>query len=142
LCNPIDNENIIISIDHLQAIVTHSVFTQPWEACGFVAGYENKVFVVIPITNISQDPDRFLMNPQEQIRALCMIQSQGMRLIGIYHSHPIGPATPSPVDIAAFQYPGVLVIICSRDQEKWVVQCYKIIDDDFRAEKMRIVDIG
>ena len=100
----------------------------PNEACGFVAGLSNTVGSIFPVTNLSASPNRFQMKPDEQISTMHHIDAMGLAILGIYHSHPTGPDTPSTVDIDEFHYPGILVIICSCRDQGWVVRAYSIHD--------------
>jgi proteasome lid subunit RPN8/RPN11 len=53
------------------------------------------------------------MEPLAQVRAMIAIESEGLELVGIYHSHPTGPASPSPSDVAQAWYPDAAQIIIS-----------------------------
>lgn len=90
----------------------------PLEACGLLAGTHDRVEKVIFVRNRAQSPTRFVMDPYEQIRALDWIQSNGLKLLGIFHSHPAGPETASETDIAEAAY-NVVHIICSRASGRW-----------------------
>ena len=54
------------------------------------------------------------MDPVEQLRAFDWMETHGLDLLGIYHSHPAGPETASATDIAEAAYP-VVQIIWSRE---------------------------
>ncbi len=73
---------------------------------------------VIEIRNQAQSPVRFVMDPYEQLKAFEWIESNGMELLGIFHSHPAGPETVSVTDIAEAAYEVVYVIL-SRSEEEW-----------------------
>jgi len=112
----------------------------PEEACGLLAGLERQGKAVYPIMNALHRADRFRMDPLEQLRAFEAIESAGLELLAIYHSHPLGPAIPSETDLAEFAYPGVLSLIWSRGPhgpsgtQMWVARCYLL--DDGRAEEI------
>ena len=90
----------------------------PLEACGLLAGINNRVEKVIQIRNQAQSPIRFVMDPYEQLQAFEWIEAQGLDLIGIFHSHPAGPETASATDIAEAAYE-VVHIIWSRANGQW-----------------------
>ena len=83
----------------------------PLEACGLVAGTENRAVAFLPVSNELQSPSAFRMDPQEQLNAFLWMEKQHLDLLAIFHSHPQGPQTPSTTDIAEFFYPGVTSLI-------------------------------
>lgn len=99
-------------------MVAHVDSLAPLEACGLLAGKDSRVESVIGVTNQAQSPVRFVMDPIEQLRAFEWIDSQGLDLLGIYHSHPAGPETVSPTDIADSAY-AVVQVILSRVEGSW-----------------------
>jgi len=90
----------------------------PLEACGLLAGTNSQVEKVIEVRNQLQSPSRFEMDPYEQLQAFDWIESSGLDLLGIFHSHPAGPETVSATDIAEAAY-DVVHIIWSRMEERW-----------------------
>ncbi len=90
----------------------------PLEACGLLGGSGDTVRRVIPVTNDAGSAVRFRMNPLEQLQAFEQVERDGLELVGIFHSHPEGPETPSPTDIAEAGYE-VVYIIWSRSQGRW-----------------------
>ena len=82
----------------------HVTEQAPLEACGLLAGKNDSVEAVLRVRNAAQSPVKFRMDPQEQYNAFMRIEAEGLDLIGIYHSHPAGPETASPTDIAEAAY--------------------------------------
>ena len=97
----------------------------PLEACGLLAGTDGRVGMRIGIRNADQSPVRFHMEPLEQWRAFQRIESAGLELLGIYHSHPNGPDQPSSTDIAEAMYP-VVQIIWYRQEGKWRARGFRV----------------
>lgn len=97
----------------------------PLEACGLLAGKNNRVEKVILVRNQAESPARFVMDPYEQLRAFDWIESNGLDLLGIFHSHPAGPETASLTDIAEAAYE-VVHLIWSRKQSHWQVRGFWI----------------
>ena len=95
----------------LNEIITYVNQHMPLEACGLLAGKNNQVEKMIGVLNQAQSPVRFVMDPYEQLRALDWIESNELDLVGIFHSHPTGPETVSPTDIAEAAYPVVHIIL-------------------------------
>lgn len=90
----------------------------PLEACGLLAGKNDRVEAVIVVQNQAQSPVRFVMDPYEQLQAFEWIESQALELIGIFHSHPAGPETASVTDINEAAYE-VVSVIWSRAHGTW-----------------------
>ncbi|HLA06342.1 MAG TPA: M67 family metallopeptidase [Anaerolineales bacterium] len=110
---------------HWRDIRGHASAQYPLEACGLLAGKNDQVEVVIKIRNQSQSPTRFVMDPYEQLNAFQWIESNGLELIGIFHSHPRGPEVVSVTDIAEAAYPVVHVIV-SRTGRDWSMRAFWI----------------
>ncbi len=97
----------------------------PLEACGLLAGKNDRVKEVIFVRNQAQSPERFVMEPYEQLKAFDWIESSSLDLLGIFHSHPTGPATLSPTDIAEAAYE-VFHLIWSLQGETWALRGFWI----------------
>lgn len=97
----------------------------PLEACGLLAGKNDRVKEVIFVRNRAQSPKRFVMDPYEQLKAFDWIESNGLDLLGIFHSHPSGPETLSPTDIAEAAYE-VFHLIWSLHGETWELRGFWI----------------
>ena len=93
------------------AIVTHLARSLPEEGCGLL-GFRSKASRFATAfydgRNIDRSATRFTMDPRDVLGALLDIEAHGWVLGAIVHSHPSGPATPSPTDLAEARDPGVL----------------------------------
>ena len=117
----------------LEAMVAHCRRELPNEACGILGGRNGRVESVHPVENSPPSPTRYCMDPQGQFRVLDALSRAGREVVGIYHSHPNGPAAPSRVDLegallagtALPTYPGtVQVIVSLRDRAAPLVKGY------------------
>jgi proteasome lid subunit RPN8/RPN11 len=109
---------LVISEKHRDEMLAHAERQIPLEACGLLAGKNDRVEKVFLVRNQAQSPVRFVMDPYEQLKAFEWIDSNGLDLLGIFHSHPTGPETVSVTDIAEAAYE-VVHLICSKTEEKW-----------------------
>ncbi len=105
--------HIELTQSQYQALLNQMQAAYPLEACGLLAGRENKVAHLYPISNIRKSPVEYEMDPTEQLAAMMDLEDRGWELIGIYHSHPHGPQVPSPTDVAQAYYPEAAYIIVS-----------------------------
>ena len=99
-------------------MIRHIHEQAPLEACGLLAGKNDRVENVILVRNQAQSPVRFVMDPYQQLEGFEWIESQALELLGIFHSHPAGPETPSATDIAEAAYE-VVHLIWSRPNGQW-----------------------
>jgi proteasome lid subunit RPN8/RPN11 len=109
---------LLLGKQHWQQMRAHVAGQVPLEACGLLAGKEDRVEKVILVRNQAQSPVRFLMDPYEQLNAFDSIDAAGLDLVGIFHSHPAGPETVSSTDIAEAAYE-VVHLIWSRQEGDW-----------------------
>lgn len=111
----------------LQELIAYVDRHAPLEACGLLAGKEARAEKMIGVLNQAQSPVRFVMDPYEQLHAFDWIESQGLDLVGIFHSHPTGPETASATDIGEAAY-AVVHLILSRRENQWKARGFWIED--------------
>ncbi len=104
----------------------HVGSSYPEEACGLLAGMDEKVLIVQPVKNILKSPDRFRMDAQEQLTCFLNFEKQNWDLLGIYHSHPQGPAYPSETDLAEAYYPDIAYLVWALNEQEWVCQAFHL----------------
>lgn len=110
--------------EHVRSMQVHVAQLAPLEACGLVAGAAGLSHQVYPVTNVAASPTRYRMAPAEQVAALTAMQAHGWELLAIFHSHPAGPATPSPRDVAEALYPGALHLIWAPGAAGWAYRAF------------------
>jgi proteasome lid subunit RPN8/RPN11 len=117
----------------------HAESDDPREACGLIAAREGLVERVIPIENISSSNHRYKMDPAQQVRAFFEMETRGLDLAAIYHSHPEGSAEPSPIDLEEWRYGEACSLIWSKLDGDWVCCAYKLSDSDFIPVEIEII---
>lgn len=93
------SESIIVPSHIADAIAKQANAELPKEACGYLAGTDNRIELRIPMRNVDASPEHFSFDPAEQFAALKTAREAGLSLIGTYHSHPETPARMSEEDI-------------------------------------------
>ena len=88
-----------IGKQHASEMVSHTQEEDPNECCGILAGKEDTVHHLYRITNSAKSPYRYVMDPQEQLRAMLDSERNGWDLLAFYHSHTHSPAYPSSTDV-------------------------------------------
>jgi len=104
-------ERLTLASNHWERMLRQATAEAPLECCGLLAGKEEQVQRLFPMRNAAHSPVRFTLDPQEQFDIFNAMEERGLELLGIYHSHPNGPASPSRTDIAEAAYPVVNLIL-------------------------------
>ncbi|MCL5005843.1 MAG: M67 family metallopeptidase [Acidobacteria bacterium] len=106
--------------EELENVRAHAARDYPSECCGILLGHADgeskEVSEVVPLRNLRHDPgraqellpvedpsreserNRFLIDPQDQLRVEKDSRQRGLDVLGYYHSHPDHPARPSNYD--------------------------------------------
>ncbi len=130
-------QSLTLKQEQLQQMIAHVSSHAPLEACGLLAGRNSKVEAVLEVTNQAQSEVRFVMDPIEQLNAFEWIESNGLDLIGIFHSHPAGPETVSPTDIADAAY-AVVHVILARTNGAWRARGFWIENEKYNEVTLQV----
>ena len=91
----------------------------PSECCGLLEGVcaddMLRILAAHPTRNLSLEPDRFEIDPRDQIRLMRELRGTGREVVGCYHSHPNGREEPSPRDLQSAAEPGFVWLIAAVD---------------------------
>jgi proteasome lid subunit RPN8/RPN11 len=112
------DHSLTLSLSQWDTMRRHVTAEAPLEACGLLGGKEGEVKAVLPVKNAAGSRVRFQMEPKAQLRAFEQLESEGLEIVAIFHSHPKGPTVPSPTDIREAGYE-VVHIIWSRVGRRW-----------------------
>jgi proteasome lid subunit RPN8/RPN11 len=81
------------------AIEAHARRDQPNECCGLLLGTPSEIVDLVETRNAAEQPTiRYAIDPTEHFAALRAARSQGLDVVGAYHSHVASPARPSETD--------------------------------------------
>lgn len=130
-------QSLILANSQLVQMIEYVDRHMPLEACGLLAGKDSRVEKVIEVKNQIQSPVRYVMDPIEQLNAFEWIDSNGLELLGIFHSHPSGPETVSPTDIAEAAY-AVVYVILARVEGMWRARGFRIELGAYREVTLQI----
>jgi desampylase len=96
----------------LDALIAHARADAPREACGLLLGQGDTVLEAHPIPNVADAPTRyFRLDDRAYLQAVYRAQAHSLEVVGFYHSHSNGVATPSQTDIAQSHYPDAAHVI-------------------------------
>lgn len=97
---------IYLTEEHLEKIEAHGEQTYPRECGGMLIGRfeggKKTVSELLPMENAMDEAEqhnRVLITPKDVLRAERYARSQGLDVVGYYHSHPDHPAVPSQFDL-------------------------------------------
>ena len=122
---------IEISDEFVLEMIEHSRLENPNECCGILAGTEGKVTKLYRIQNSTPSPFRYVMDPNEQLKAMKDADERSLDLMAFYHSHTHSPAYPSDTDIRMATESG------------WVDFCYVLVSlEDSSKPDVRFFDVS
>lgn len=107
---------IVLAPHHLAAIAEAAEAAFPAEGCGLLIGGGRRIIRVsrvVPAANLCRDqrPDRFELDPAIRIALERQVRGTDQRVVGHWHSHPDGSATPSATDIDHAWEPDLIWLI-------------------------------
>ncbi len=130
-----------VSNELTQRINEHLEQAYPDEGAGFLLGVEGEVKEVLPLLNAREDEarhNRFLITPEEYLKAELKADSLRLSLIGVFHSHPDCPNIPSEYD-REWAQPFFSYIITRVDNGKVVNhRSWRLLEDRSKYEEEEI----
>ena len=110
-------QKIILTESQKQLLSNHADDEKPNESCALLFGTENegkiKVEKVFLTKNIEESPVNFTISAEQRLEADKMERELGLKIIGIFHSHPNSEAVPSNTDKKFMELNPVVWIIFS-----------------------------
>jgi proteasome lid subunit RPN8/RPN11 len=121
-------------------MISHARKEAPAEACGILAGRDGRVLRLYKARNANRSPVSYALNPDQQYRIFKDIEDRGLHLVGIYHSHPSSPATPSNIDVEQAYYPeSSYVVISLANPSEPQVRAFRITDGGVAEEDLVVI---
>ena len=115
---------IVIKQSIVDQMKNHASNEVPIEACGYLAGIDNEITTIYPMTNMDHCAKHFSLDPQEQLKVMKDARTHGLKLLAVYHSHPVTPARMSTEDKKLAFDPDIVYII------------YSLCDEEIRGFRM------
>jgi proteasome lid subunit RPN8/RPN11 len=104
----------------LDAIVAAANASPAREVCGLLFGSRERISGTQACRNVAENPaDSFEIDPQALIAAHRAVRGGGPEIVGCYHSHPNGSATPSARDAVAAEEGAIWVIAAGDEIGAW-----------------------
>ena len=130
---------LVLTRDVYDAILDHATDAVPQEACGVLGGSYGVAdgppvaLTAHPTENASDTPTiRYTIDPEELLAVVETIEQGSYEVVGFYHSHPAGPASPSDTDSKEatwVDYHYVIASLAGRpptlDAWVWTGECFE-----------------
>ena len=124
------------------AMVDHAIQALPNECCGVLLGQKETISRVVPMKSNPPSPDSYFMDLEQQIAVFSEMDKRRETLMGIYHSHPDGPAHPSGMDLQLAFHPRALYFIISlEDKDNPEIGAFTLEEGKFRETLQNICDL-
>ncbi len=122
-------------------MIAHLRTAKPEEACGLIAGRDDRAIALYPVENRLQSATAYEMDPLQQVEAMLALEAEGWDLLGIYHSHPHSPAQPSVTDRQQSYYPDAQYVIVSLENaEQPVTRSFYLRADSVHEVPFTVIE--
>jgi len=110
------------------------------ECCGLLAGRDAVISAILPAKNALESAKAYEIAPEELFALFRRMRSEELEHLGIYHSHPHGENSPSPLDLERAFYPSAAyLIICPHPAASRPIRAFHIIEGRARELSLEIV---
>lgn len=121
-------DQIRLDAAHVDMIVAHALAGRPNEACGLLAGRDGRVERVYALRNADESPYTYRVDGREQLDAFREAESDGLDLVGCFHSHTHTVPYPSETDVRQAFYPDWAYLVVGLGEERPVLRAFRIVD--------------
>jgi len=132
---------LILSKELVEQINAHVESAYPGEGAGFLLGVEGEVKEIFSLPNAREEEarhNRFLLTPEDYMKAEMKAMELGVDLIGVFHSHPDCPNVPSEYD-REWAQPFFSYIITRVDNGKTVShRSWRLVEDRSKYDEEEI----
>jgi proteasome lid subunit RPN8/RPN11 len=125
----------------MSAVLVHATRELPYEACGYLAEKDSLVCRHYELSNTDTSAEHFSMDPAEQFAAVKDMRGLGLKLRGVYHSHPATPARPSGEDIRLAHDPDIIYVIVSLADNYPAVRAFSIHKGEVTPEPIELLEM-
>ena len=121
-----DTNGLSLPPDLAHRLLAHAREALPNESCALLGGDPawGRVASVHLARNRLASPYRYDVDPEDLVRIVHRLEGSGQELVGIFHSHPNGPAVPSATDLREARYRVVHLVAdaSSGELRAWRIQ--------------------
>ena len=132
---------LVVSSQLIDKINAHLEEAYPEEGAGFLIGTDGEVKEILALSNAREDEarhNRFLITPEDYLKAELSADKLGLSLIGVFHSHPDCPNIPSEYD-REWAQPFFSYIITRVDEGRVVShRSWRLVEDRSKYDEEEI----
>ena len=135
-----------IKQDILQKILDHARASYPHECCGILLGKmtsPKRIMDAVKAENTNKERavDRYEMNPDELLKIEREARQAGLEVVGVYHSHPDHPSSPSEFDRQRGWPEYSYIIVAVKGGTETEAKSWTFIEEDepFGEEELKVV---
>ena len=110
----------------------------PLEACGLLVGRGSNVIRFVACSNVAGSARVYTIDPKEHLHADIAAESDGLEVIGVFHSHTHSEPYPSPTDVEQAPDPEWHYVIASLKREAPEVRSYRIVDGTIAEQAVAV----
>jgi proteasome lid subunit RPN8/RPN11 len=128
-----------IRAEAVKAITAHARRERPRECCGILLGTADEVVEAVAADNVAAEPLRsYEVSPADHIaqirrcRDTAKADEGGLKVVGVYHSHPHSAPVPSPTDLdQAYEEYIYLIVGPADDSAPLEIRAYRLSGNRF-----------
>ena len=128
-----------LSREAARTMLQHARRERPRECCGLLVGARGRIAVAVPMPNLARGRTRYRVDPAAHIalQRVLRVIAPGISIVGVYHSHPHGPAVPSETDVAEALYPDWIHVIIGLQRGRPKTRGFTIAGGQVRTIALR-----
>ena len=115
-------------------VVGHARATKPRECCGILIGRAGEIHRAVRARNLAESATRFEIDPRDHLVAIHAARSEGLEVVGFYHSHPHSDPWPSETDLAESNDARAVHLIVGLKNDEPVMKLFRL--DEQSAEEL------
>jgi len=124
----------------VQAITKQAQQELPHESCGYILGIDGVITANYAMTNIDHSSEHFSFDPKEQFAAIRYARTNGLEVIGNWHSHPSSPSRPSEEDIRLAYDSQIAYLILSLAADEPVLNAFHVENGKVTKLPLKVID--
>ncbi len=123
---------------HRQAMVAAAIRALPNEGCGLLVGRADEVVEIVPSPNVADSARVYEIDPRVLLRTFRDVETRGLEVIGVFHSHTHSAAYPSPTDVAQAPDPSWHYVLVSLAEKESDVRSFRILNGTITEEDLAL----
>jgi proteasome lid subunit RPN8/RPN11 len=129
-------DGLVLSASLRDALTAHCLRELPLEGCGLLVGTSSDATVVrvVATGNAAGSSRLYSVDSRDFLRADRQAETDGLEIIGVFHSHTHTDPYPSPTDVAQAPDPGWHYVIVSLRHQVPSVRSYRIEQEKVTEE--------